>query len=84
MFLTAIKNWIRDYVKANAHEWVKEILRSLIEKINAHEAQLQKVNVKLANDYSVLSELAGEDYPEKAAAAREFAAEETVVTENEA
>ena len=56
----------------------------MIERINAHETQLQKVNVKLANDYSVLSELADEDYPEKPAAMQEFAAEEIVVTESEA
>lgn len=78
MFLSAIKNWIKEYIRENIGEWIKDILQSIITKITEQETklanvnnELAQVNTKLDNDYSVLSELAGEDYPDKAKALRE-------------
>lgn len=71
--LTTIKKWIADYIRANIGSWIKDFLEEIIARIDKHEAELQKVNVKLDNDYTVLSELAGEDYPDKAKQQREEA-----------
>jgi len=70
MILGTIKDWIKSYVKENIREWVKDLLEVIIARIEAHEKELNQVNTKLDNDYVLLSELAGPDYPAQAAAQR--------------